>query len=93
MAKAGLDAVAVAKESGAWTALDSVEALQIPPDLARALAANPRAQDYFKGFPPSTKRNILWWIESAKRKETRAKRIDETVRLAAQNIRANQPRR
>lgn len=93
MAKAGLDAVAAAKESGAWTALDSVEALQVPPDLAKALAANKRAQNNFEGFPPSTKKNILWWIGSAKREETRAKRIDETVRLAAKNIRANQPRR
>jgi uncharacterized protein YdeI (YjbR/CyaY-like superfamily) len=93
MAQAGLDAVAVAKKSGAWTALDSVEALQVPSDLARALAADKKAEGFFEGFPPSSKKNILWWIQSAKRKETREKRINETVRLAAQNIRANQPRR
>ena len=89
MAQAGLDAVAIAKRNGAWTALDSVEALKIPPDLATALATNKKAKAYFGAFPPSSKKIILWWIESAKREATREKRISETVRLAAQNIRAN----
>jgi uncharacterized protein YdeI (YjbR/CyaY-like superfamily) len=40
-------------------------------------------------FSNSSKRNILWWIASAKRPETRQKRIEETVRLAAENIKAN----
>jgi uncharacterized protein YdeI (YjbR/CyaY-like superfamily) len=34
-------------------------------------------------------KNILWWIASAKQPETRRKRIEETVALAAQNIKAN----
>ncbi len=89
MAKAGLDAVATAKSNGSWTALDSVEALKVPPDLAKALAGNKKAKRYFDVFPPSSKRIILWWIESAKREETRARRISETVRLAAENVRAN----
>ncbi|CAN5188765.1 hypothetical protein BH20ACT22_BH20ACT22_03010 [soil metagenome] len=89
MAKAGLNAMAVAKKNGSWTALDSVEALKIPPDLAEALAGNKKASHHFDGFPSSSRKIILWWIESAKRKETRARRISETVRLAAENIRAN----
>jgi uncharacterized protein YdeI (YjbR/CyaY-like superfamily) len=54
------------------------------------LAANPSAERYFAAFPRSAKRSILEWIANAKRPETRAKRIEETVRLAGENIRANQ---
>jgi uncharacterized protein YdeI (YjbR/CyaY-like superfamily) len=79
-----------AREDGSWTALDSVEAGEVPDDLAAALAANPTAATYFDAFPPGAKKQILWWIVSAKRPETRAKRIAETVRLAEQNVRANE---
>jgi uncharacterized protein YdeI (YjbR/CyaY-like superfamily) len=44
-------------------------------------------------LPPKTrsaKRGILEWISNAKKPETRAKRVDETARLAAENKRANQ---
>ena len=73
-----------------WNALDSIEALVIPPDLDKALFDNKVAQQYFNAFPRSVKRGILEWIASAKKPETRAKRIDETVTLAEKNIRANQ---
>lgn len=63
--------------------------MKVPPDLAKALAGNKKAKRYFDVFPPSSKRIILWWIESAKREETRARRISQTVRLAAENVRAN----
>jgi uncharacterized protein YdeI (YjbR/CyaY-like superfamily) len=79
-----------AKDDGSWTALDSVEAGEVPDDLAVALAANPTAAAYFDAFPPGAKRQILWWVVSAKRPETRARRVTETVRLAEQNVRANQ---
>ncbi len=90
MTPAGLAKVEAAKKDGSWAALDAVEALEIPPDLDKALAANPTAREYFEAFPRSVKRAILEWISSAKKAETRNKRIEETVRLAAQNIRANQ---
>lgn len=88
MTEAGLAAIATAKENGAWTALDAVEALIVPPDLAKGFASNRRAKVNFDAFSPSSKKVILRWIESAKRKETREKRVAETVRLAAQNIKA-----
>jgi uncharacterized protein YdeI (YjbR/CyaY-like superfamily) len=90
MRPAGLAKVEAAKRDGSWNALDGVEALEIPADLQEALAANPTAQGYFAAFPRSVKRAILEWIGNAKRAETRAKRIAETVRLAAENMRANQ---
>ncbi len=90
MMPAGLAKIEAAKQDGSWHALDSVEALEIPPDLGQALAANQTARQYFDAFPRSAKRAILEWIAGAKKPETRAKRIAETVEQAAQNIRANQ---
>lgn len=90
MMPAGLAKIEAAQQDGSWTALDAIENLEIPPDLDRALRTNPIADQHFQAFPRSVKRGILEWIATAKRPETRAKRIDETARLAAENIRANQ---
>lgn len=90
MAPPGLAKVEAAQRDGSWNALDAVEALIIPPDLAEALAAYSTAQANFDAFPRSVKRGILEWIASAKKPETRAKRVAETARLAAENRRANQ---
>ena len=90
MASAGRTAVEAAKRNGAWTALDNVEALEEPEDLRAALDASPDARRHWDAFPRSAKRSILEWIGTAKKSETRAKRVAETVDLAARNIRANQ---
>lgn len=60
---------------------------KIPPELSKALAANPAAQANFEKYPPSYKRLSIGWIMSAKKPETRQKRIMEVVELAAQNKR------
>jgi uncharacterized protein YdeI (YjbR/CyaY-like superfamily) len=88
MAPAGLAAVVVAKADGSWSALDGVEDLLEPVDLRAALDAEPEARRQWDGFPRSARRGILEWIGNAKRPETRAARIVETVALAAQGIRA-----
>jgi uncharacterized protein YdeI (YjbR/CyaY-like superfamily) len=90
MAPAGLAKVEEAQRDGSWTALDAAEALEIPPDLAKAFSKNKTAKGFFDQFPRSVKKGILEWIGSAKKPETRAKRIEETVTKAEQNIRANQ---
>jgi uncharacterized protein YdeI (YjbR/CyaY-like superfamily) len=90
MTPAGLAKIEAAKQDGSWNALDAIETLEVPSDLAAALSADPIAQQYFDAFPRSVKRAILEWISNAKRPETREKRIKETARLAAKNIRANQ---
>ncbi|GCE31806.1 hypothetical protein KDA_72900 [Dictyobacter alpinus] len=92
MAAAGFKAIEEAKRNGAWNSYDAIEDLTLPADLDNALRANPTAHQYFHAFSPSVKKSILWWIESAKRTETRKKRIEETTRLAAMNIKANQYR-
>ncbi len=90
MMPAGLAKVEAAKQDGSWFRLDSVDALEIPQDLAEALTAYPNAERYFEAFPRSVKRAILEWISKARKPETRAKRIAETTRLAEMNVRANQ---
>lgn len=92
MTNAGRAALARAQANGAWDFLADVDTLTPPADLAAALKRSPAAGRYFAAFPPSARRGILEWIKQAKRPETRARRIAETVRLAAGNIRANQAR-
>ena len=89
MTPAGLALVEAAKQDGTWNALDAIDQMEMPPDLAEALAAAPKADQHFSAFSNSSKRIILWWIASARKPETRSKRIAETVRLAAQNLKAN----
>ena len=93
MASAGLAKVEAAKKDGSWLALDQIEALEIPSDLEQMLTTYPPAQQNFTAFPRSVKRGILEWIASAKKPETRLKRVEETARLAAENKRANQWRK
>jgi uncharacterized protein YdeI (YjbR/CyaY-like superfamily) len=90
MMPAGLAKIEAAKKDGSWEKLDGVEALEIPDDLQKALAGFPSATGNFEAFPKSTKSGILQWIVQAKKPETRAGRIEETARLAEQNVRANQ---
>ena len=58
--------------------------------VSRSCSMKLHKTEYFDAFPRSVKRAILEWIASAKRTETRANRIEETVTKAEKNIRANQ---
>lgn len=87
---AGIAKIEAAKADGSWNALDAVENLEVPLDLVEALAEYPDAPANFEAFPRSVKRSILEWISIAKRPLTRQKRVEETARLAQDNIRANQ---
>jgi uncharacterized protein YdeI (YjbR/CyaY-like superfamily) len=90
MHAAGLAVIEAAKASGTWTKLDQIEELKVPDDLAKELARNRKAREFFEAFPRSVKRGILEWIIQARKPETRARRVADTVRLAADNKRANQ---
>jgi uncharacterized protein YdeI (YjbR/CyaY-like superfamily) len=87
MTKSGLAAIEVAKKNGGWTHFDAVEALVVPDDLAKALKAKPVAAKNFDAFPPSRRKQFLYWVNNVKRPENRAKRIREVVKLAARNQR------
>jgi uncharacterized protein YdeI (YjbR/CyaY-like superfamily) len=85
MTEAGIKKIEAAKLDGSWTLLDAIEALIIPPDLAEALGRNAIAQQNFESFSNSTKKVILYWIDSAKRPETRQTRIEKTLIAVVQN--------
>ncbi|MDJ1007914.1 MAG: YdeI/OmpD-associated family protein [Paracoccaceae bacterium] len=89
LAPPGRAAVEAAKADGSWERLDAVERLDVPPDLADALAAN-GCRSVWDGFARSARRGILEWILNAKRPETRAKRIAETAAMAKDGKPANQ---
>jgi uncharacterized protein YdeI (YjbR/CyaY-like superfamily) len=90
MSQAGFDSVAIAKQNGSWSILDEVEELIIPLDLYLALAKESVASAYFMGLSRSVRKAILQWLVLAKRHETREKRINEIVSLAAQQLKPKQ---
>ena len=67
MTDAGRRAVEAAKANGWWTLYDAVEDLVEPDDLAGALDASPEARTAWDGFPPSARKQMLWWVVSAGR--------------------------
>ena len=82
MTESGLKAIEIAKENGSWTILDSVEKLEIPSDLEKQFKQFPKAKEYFMGLSKSFRKGMLYWIVSAKRPETRQKRIHEIINSA-----------
>ena len=87
----GTEAVEYAKRVGTWDALNDVEDLIVPEDLARALA-DAGLRPTWDGFAPSARRGILEWLLTAKRPETRAKRVAQVV-VDAREGRASLQRR
>jgi uncharacterized protein YdeI (YjbR/CyaY-like superfamily) len=88
MTDAGRRAVEVARANGSWTIYDAVEDLVEPDDLTGALDASPAARAAWDGFPPSARKQMLWWVVSSRRPETRASRVAKIVSEAASGRRA-----
>ncbi len=79
MTPAGLEKVNQAKESGEWEAAVLREDVSsVPDDLVQALEEND-AWLGFENWPVSQKKQYLYWLESAKRPETREKRIQDII--------------
>ncbi len=55
----------------------------LPLYIAKALKANPRAKKFFEELAPSYRRLYILWIDSAKREETKDKRLHEALRMLA----------
>ena len=81
MTPAGMAVVEAAQADGSWTLLSDAENLVIPPDLAASLSAA-GASAGFAALPASQQSEALYRIGSAKRPETRERRIAETVEMA-----------
>ena len=88
MTEIGLRKIEAAKKDGSWDALNASDNLEISEDLQKAFSEKRAAAENFSAFPASVKKAILYWINSAKRIETRKTRIEKTVSMAARNKRA-----
>jgi len=81
----------IGKEGGQSVRVDLVvdsrpEKVRVPKDLDRALGS---ARSTFDRLTPSHRKAFLQWIDSAKRVETRERRVTETVRMVRQGLNRN----
>jgi len=84
MKQPGLDEVARARADGRWArAYEGSRTAEVPADLATALARNPRARAFFDALDRANRYAILWRVQTAKKPETRARRIEQFVALCA----------
>lgn len=82
MKSAGLDAIDRARQNGRWeTAYDSPSRAAVPRDFQAALSRSRKAKSFFATLDRANRYAILWRIQTAKRPETRARRIQEFVRM------------
>ncbi len=86
MHQSGLDAIEIAKTNGSWIALDDVENGIIPEDLQKAFDNHPEAFSHYQNFAQGYRKNYLYWLNQAKRQETREKRIIEIIKYCGANI-------
>lgn len=92
MAPAGMQKVAEAQANGRWAgAYTSRSRPQIPPDVQAALAADPEAEANFRRFNNSDQTMYIFWVQQARRPQTRSKRIQELVRRSALSLRPGSP--
>jgi uncharacterized protein YdeI (YjbR/CyaY-like superfamily) len=84
MHAAGAEEVERAKADGRWqTAYAGSAGIEVPPDLVQALAAEPKAQATFERLSRQNRYAILYRIATAKRADTRTRRIQQFVTMLA----------
>ncbi len=84
MHAAGLAAVEAARADGRWqAAYAGPRTIEVPDDLAAALAAEPRALAMFEILSSQNRYSVLLRIDAAKRADTRARRIEQFVTMLA----------
>jgi uncharacterized protein YdeI (YjbR/CyaY-like superfamily) len=82
MKPAGHTAIETAKKNGQWeAAYDSPSNATVPNDFQAALDANPRAKAFFETINRTNRYAILWRIQTAKKPETRARRIGRFIAM------------
>jgi uncharacterized protein YdeI (YjbR/CyaY-like superfamily) len=80
----GDDEVRRAKADGRWEAAYAGQrGAVVPEDLEKALAANPRAEAMFQTLTSANRYAIVYRIGSAKKAETRARRVEQFVEMLA----------
>ena len=86
MMEPGKQRVEDAKRSGIWEKPDRPQIpLELPPELEKALKRSNKARDFFEKLAPSYQKQFIGWIATAKREETKKRRIQEAISLLEQN--------
>jgi uncharacterized protein YdeI (YjbR/CyaY-like superfamily) len=84
MQPAGLLEVERARRDGRWdAAYDSASKARVPPDLQAAFDANPGAQAFFATVSAQNRYAVLFRVQTAKKPETRAARIEKFAQMLA----------
>ena len=82
LTEAGIVKVQEAKASGLWNKPDSQKLpSSLPRDLESALAKNKKAKNFFDQLAPSYQKRFIGWISTAKRQETKERRLREAIVL------------
>jgi len=82
MKPSGLKAVEAAKQDGRWAAAySSPKNIVVPEDFQSALEKNKKAKAFFESLAGSKRYSFLFRIETAKKAETRMKRILQFVEM------------
>ncbi|MET8955134.1 YdeI/OmpD-associated family protein [Streptomyces sp. NPDC004533] len=85
MRPAGLAEVERAKADGRWdAAYDGASTASVPEDLARALASEPAAAEFFATLDSRNRYAVLYRVQDAKKPETRVRRIEKYVAMLAE---------
>lgn len=84
MQPAGLREMEAAKADGRWhAAYDSASNMEIPTELAAALAKNRKAAAFFETLNKTNRYAVCWRVQTAKKPETRAERVKKLVAMLA----------
>ncbi len=90
----GLAEVERARQDGRWDrAYDGARAATVPPDLAQALARDARARAFFDKLDGANRYAILYRLQTAKRPDTRARRLQTFVEMCARHETLHPPRK
>ena len=84
MRAGGQREVDAAKADGRWdAAYDGARNMETPPELAAALAKNKKARTFFETLDKTNRYAVCWRVQTAKKPETRAKRVETLVAMLA----------
>lgn len=85
MATPGIAIVTSAKKSGIWNQSSRPAiSMEVTKEFAAALANNKKAKTFFETLAPTYKKHFIGWISTAKREETKNRRIKESIALLKQ---------
>ena len=84
MRAGGQREIDAAKADGRWdAAYDGARNMEIPPELAAALAKNKKARMFFETLDKTNRYAVCWRVQTAKKPDTRAKRVEALVAMLA----------